>query len=255
MAPCEDGWPGEVCGRRGAPVAAIDDVPPKGLVRRAVFVYPVSGKDLMNMAGTVPETNPLRSDAPEIWDAVVRAAGPASLLVLIETRMGPVLRARLAAEDVLQEVLLCAWRDRERIEWRGHRAFRNWLVSAIENRLRDAADRERAGKRGGGAPNAPLRGPGSSVPSALVLSTTPSRVAQYREQATAMRAALAQLPDDVRDVVRLRLFEQWDTGRIAAELGIGPAAVLHRFRRGAELYRSRLTAMLSLRSWGDSSGR
>jgi RNA polymerase sigma-70 factor, ECF subfamily len=215
----------------------------------------LSQAGLLNMTGVETVTNPLLSDAPETWDAVVRAAGPASLLVLIETRMGPVLRAKLSAEDVLQDALLSAWRDRAKIEWRGHRAFRNWLVSVIENRIRDASDRESALKRGGGTASVSLRSGGSQIPSALAISTTPSRVAQYREQATAMRAALAQLPDEVRDVVRLRLFEQWDTTRIAAELGIGAAAVLHRFRRGAELYRARLTAMLSLRSWRELSGR
>ncbi len=199
--------------------------------------------------------NPLLSDAPEVWDAAVRAAGPASLLVLIESRMGVVLRARLSAEDVLQEALLAAWQERTRFVWKGQRSFRNWLITVIEHRLLDAVDRETALKRGGGAAPVPLACGSRGVPSALALTTTPSRVAQYREQAAAMRSALAQLPDEVRDVVRLRLFEQWEISRIASELGIGEAAVLHRFRRGAALYRDRLTARLSLRTRREAGSR
>ena len=200
------------------------------------------------MPDSPTEDNPLLSDAPHVWDDIVRTAGPASLLLLIESRIGPALRARITAEDLLQEALLAAWRDRARIEWRGPRAFRAWLVAVIENRIREAADRGAAAKRGGGVAPHPLPGPGGAVPAALAITTTPSRIAQYSEQATAMRAALVQLPDELRDVVRLRLFEQRTASQIAAELGIGVGAVLHRFRRGAEMYRMLLTGMLSLRS-------
>ena len=63
-----------------------------------------------------------------------------------------------------------------------------------------------------------------------------------------MRGALANLPDDVRDVVRLRLFEQLPVDEIAQRLNLGPAAVRHRFRKGAELYQQRLVAELGTRS-------
>jgi DNA-directed RNA polymerase specialized sigma24 family protein len=63
-----------------------------------------------------------------------------------------------------------------------------------------------------------------------------------------MRAALAGLPDDVREVVHLRLFEQLAVEAIAQRLGLGVSAVRHRFRKGAELYQQRLTAELGTRS-------
>ena len=63
-----------------------------------------------------------------------------------------------------------------------------------------------------------------------------------------MRDALAALPVDVCEVVRLRLFEQLQIDEIAERLQIGPSAVRHRFRRGAELYKAALTAALAGRS-------
>src|SRR5262245_58117053 len=100
--------------------------------------------------------NPLLSESPEVFDDLIRSAGPASLLVVIESRMGRFLRERTSAEDILQDALLCAWRDRRECEWRGAKSFRSWLLSIIDNRLRDAMDYERAGKRGGGTPVVPL---------------------------------------------------------------------------------------------------
>jgi RNA polymerase sigma factor (sigma-70 family) len=194
--------------------------------------------------------NPLASDDPRVWDELLEAIGPASLLVVIESRLGNTLRRRHTAEDVYQEAVLRAWRDREKVEWRGVRAFRSWMLTVIDNRIRDLAEREGAQKRGGADGElraADLRGVAGAAPAPLggMVTTSPSRVAIYREQAEAMRDAVGSLPHDVREVVRLRLFEQLRVEDIAGRLGIGPSAVRHRFRRGAELYHERLIASLA----------
>ena len=217
-----------------------------------------------------PDNNPLLSGSPRAWDDLIESIQPASLLVLIESRMSERLRARYTAEDVLQESLLMAWRDRHRCVWKGTRAFRAWLVAIIENRIRDLADFESAQKRGGvGGVTGAGTGDSVELPSNLAAapatagathdgarpaareparSTTPSRSASHREQAAAMRRALADLPDDVRDVVRLRLFEKHSIEEIAGELKIGESAVRHRFRRGAALYQLRLMSVMGSQS-------
>ena len=86
--------------------------------------------------------NPLLPDDSRGWEQLIESLGPASLLVAIEARMSSELRARLSAEDLLQDTLLHLWRDRERIEWRGARAFRTLVLSMADNRIRDAADHE-----------------------------------------------------------------------------------------------------------------
>src|SRR5262249_10514660 len=155
------------------------------------------------------------------------------------------LRARLGAEDILQDVLLHAWRDRSKLRWEGMRAFRSWLLTSADRRIVAAANYFEAQKRGGGRFDAadaaerwePLRsrapGEKASMPSMSAIpggTTTPGRMAAYREQATAMQGTLESLPEEVREVVRLRLFAQQPVDAIAQALGIGESAVRHRMR-------------------------
>lgn len=202
------------------------------------------------------DENPLLSDSPMVWDRLVQAVGPASLLVVIDARLGSTLKRVLTTEDILQEALLHAWRDRARCEWRGVKSFRSWLLTIIDHRIRDAAERERAAKRGGGESAVPFSSLqrsgalGSTEPHfpGPIASTTPSRIAVHKEQAEAMQVALRTLPDELRDVVRLRLFEQITVEEIAERLGIGVSAARHRFRKGAAIYRRKLMSELASRS-------
>lgn len=197
--------------------------------------------------------NPLASDDARSWEQVVEAVGPASLLVVIDRRMGTALRQKLSAEDIWQEVLLQAWRDRANCQWAGLASFRRWLLGIIDHRIRDAIDFFNAKKRGRDEVIRSLQsksGLGTRNSMEPRRSTTPSRLAVYREQAEQMSAALSELPGEMRDVVRLRLFEGLQMNEVADQLGIGLSAAKHRFRKGAALYRARLFARL-----GSSVGR
>lgn len=186
------------------------------------------------------------------WDRIIESLDPPILLLLIESRMSAALLRQVTPEDIWQEALMHAWRDRAGLEWRGLRAFRSWLLTIIDNRIRDAADRATAHKRGAGrqpvlftdlGASDARTADGASSPD-VPASTTPSRIAMQREQAAAIRMALEALSDDVRDVVRLRLIEQLSIEEIAQRLTIGESAVRHRFRRGAELYAVQLRRAL-----------
>lgn len=188
--------------------------------------------------------NPLASDDPLVWERLIESVGPPAMLVRIRSRMGPALLARLTAEDLWQETLLYAWRDRERHEWMGPAAFKGWLLAIAENRIRDALDREGAQKRGA------LQGPledSTPLEDWARTSSTPSRHAAHREEGALLWEALQGLPDDLREVVRLRVFEGVGPPEIAARLDLGLAAVKHRLRRGSELYRTRLASLASSR--------
>lgn len=184
---------------------------------------------------------------PHEWDRVIDAIDPPALLLVIEGRMSAAMRSRFTPEDIWQEALLHAWRDRGRYEWRGVKAFRNLLLTIIDHRIHEAADYLAAQKRGGKPERVfsalSAAGDGSFGPD-VPRSTTPSRIAVQREQAEAIRSALNDLPDDLREVVRLRLIEQLPIEEIAARLQLGPSAVRHRFRKGAEIYAARLRQRL-----------
>lgn len=190
----------------------------------------------MDFSETAP--NPLESDDPGVWGALIDASGPESLLVFIERRLSSKLRARYQPEDLLQESLLQVWRDRFRFQWRGIRRFRAYVQAVIENRIRDIAERDSALKRGVHR-TISIHGSENGVRFSDPISTTTSgRVMSRRETARRMSRALESLDPAVREVVYLRLFEERSMPEIAEQIGIGLSAAKHRFRRGAEEYRS-----------------
>lgn len=188
-----------------------------------------------------PEPNPLLEEGFDAWERLVATLGPPGMLLGIERRMGTALRQAMTPEDLWQETLLHLWRDRRGIEWRGWPALRRLVLQIAENRIRNAADLGNAQKRGGGA-----------VPRSLdedlpppVASTTPSRIASHAEAARAMGRALDELPDELREVVRLRLLEEVPVLEVAERLGLGESAVKHRLRRGAQLFHARVRELLT----------
>lgn len=196
------------------------------------------------------DSDPLSDDTPEAWDLLVQAIGPASVLFYLERRMSSPLRALVEPADLWQETLLHVWRDRAQMEWRGISAFRRWVLSVAENRIRNAVDRFNTLKRDGGTPVPTLPGHGGKEGDdghhpPQVSSTTPSRVASYHEEAVLMRDALEGVSEELRDVVRLRLFEERTVDETAQELGLGISAVKHRFRKGAALYKAQLERLLA----------
>lgn len=192
------------------------------------------------------DSNPLRHATSAAWDRLVGEVNPPSMLVAIRAMMSGPLRQRFDADDVWQETLLHAWRDRENLEWRGPGAFRRWLLEIARHRVCDLSDAAATLKRGAGRE---LRFADRSVASdsngaehyaGPMALTTPGRAAADRERADLLEQALGALPNEWRDVVRLRLFEDRTLEEIAARLGIGVEGVRYRFRRGAEAYRREL---------------
>ena len=117
-----------------------------------------------------PLDMPLERMGAQEWARLIAAIGPASMLVIVKSRMSAAMLARVSEEDVWQETLLHAWRDRHRCEWRGIASFRRWVLSIIENRIRDLAESAARKKRGGGLQELSLDSmqPGDSSSGVLV---------------------------------------------------------------------------------------
>lgn len=189
-------------------------------------------------------------DAPHAdaaqFDALVEAVGPESCLVVIARMMSAELLAWSSAEDLWQDALALAWRDRAQHRFEGVGAYRRWLLAIARNRARDLARQVGSEKRGAGR-RAELFG---EMRDARALSSflppdsrTPSRIAGCAERAQRMREALASLPEELEPVVRLHLFEERTMESIADELGLHLAAAWRRFRKGAALYGAALEAL------------
>jgi RNA polymerase sigma factor (sigma-70 family) len=171
---------------------------------------------------------------------LIRSLKPESMIVVIESTMGPKLRQHCSPEDIWQEALVRAWRARAQHEWRGPVAFRAWLFEIARNCVRELGRSLATAKRGAG--KAPLRfselgsSPSASTPGGLPIdSQTPSRIVARGEKEEALRKALAELPPDLERIVRMHLLESLTMDVIATRLGIGVSAAWHRFRKGSEV--------------------
>ena len=190
---------------------------------------------------------------PTEWGRLVESLDVASIFVVVTSWLGPKLRSEVSVEDLWQETLWCSWRDRDQHDWRGLAAWRAWLLSIARNRVRDAGRLVGRTKRGGDHHTAPFStlAERESVSSMLPPgSTTPSRVAGFRERARAMERALESLDDSLRTVVQLRLFEEVPMRAVAERLNLPLSTAKERLLRGVTSYRHRLRQLLG----GDEAG-
>jgi len=194
-------------------------------------------------------TDPPPHTDPRRWDDLIESVKPAAILVVIASTMSRSLRDHCSPEDIWQETLTHAWRDREQHVWKGHAAFRAWLFEIARNRILEAARSLSADKRGGGRAAARFSElgatPSMSISALLPAdSVTPSRIVAHGERAAAMSRALAGLPAELEPIVRMHLVEELPMETVAERMGIGVSAAWHRYRKGSEAY-ARLLSSLS----------
>lgn len=205
---------------------------------------------------TSPECAPDRAPHrdPTEWGKLVESLDVASIFVVISSWQSAKLRGEVSPEDIWQEALWCSWRDRDQHEWSNLAAWRSWLLSIARNRVRDAGRSLDRQKRGGDINTAPFSMLTTGSVSSLLPpgSTTPSRVAGFRERAHAMETALTSLDEDLQTIVRLRLFEEIPIRDVAQQLQIPLSTAKERLLRGVTRYRQRLRLLLG--SDGSESG-
>lgn len=148
-----------------------------------------------------------------------------ALLLAVRCRLSPALRARLSSEDVLQSVVADVLSDIARFEPRGPGALARWLHTAVLNKLRNKADWYGADKRAGDVPLS------DSLVGALAGSRAGAPEYVDRERWEGLEQALAELPDEVREVVLLRTIEGLGNAEAADVLGKSPAATSKLYNR------------------------
>lgn len=124
------------------------------------------------------------------------------IVLWVTARMSPALKAKVDPEDVAQDVLLAVHRGLDGFEVRGHAAFLGWLFRVAENRIRDQIDHWSAQKR---KPPEPM----------TFTQTSPVTAADRKERVGVVRRALDELPEDYREVIRLRRFQELESSEVA----------------------------------------
>lgn len=165
---------------------------------------------------------------------------------LVAMRMDPRLSARLDPSDLVQEVLIEADRRLDDYLREPPLPFYPWLRQLARDRLADAYRRHvRAARRNVTREEAnPLGLPGSSaaalVERLLASGVGPSEAARRQETKERVRAALARLSEQDREVLALRHLEQLSAREVAAILGLSEAAVKSRALRAMQRLRELL---------------
>jgi RNA polymerase sigma-70 factor (ECF subfamily) len=166
------------------------------------------------------------------------------LLVLANARLDGRLRRKLDASDVVQQTLLEAHRDLAQFRGRDPAQRAAWLRQILARNLTNVArdysrdrrdlDRERSLEAALAESSARLEGLLAADQS------SPSQRAERDEQLLRLARALADVPDDQREVLVMRHLRGLSLADIAAHFGRSPAAVAGLLHRGLKNLRKRL---------------
>ena len=125
---------------------------------------------------------------------------------VIRLRMGNELRSRLESMDMVQDVLMCAFRDLEEFTYTSEGDFMRWLGQIAENRIRDNLDKLHADKRDI-RKEIPLQDGSmtSNDDRARVFeparNTTPSVILSKKEELDKLEKAIDKLKPEYREVI------------------------------------------------------
>jgi RNA polymerase sigma-70 factor (ECF subfamily) len=133
--------------------------------------------------------------------------------------------SRAAAEDVTQEAFLSIWRSRLRYEpARG--SVRTWVLGIVHNRAIDALRRNVVQER--------RRADFEGVEEQREAPERTEVEAARRQEATSVRSAIGELPDEQSRVIELAYFGGFSHTEIAEMLGTPVGTVKGRMRLGLE---------------------
>lgn len=135
-------------------------------------------------------------------------------------------RDRHGAEDLAQETLVAAWRSLARFD--GRCQLSSWLYGILKHRYL------KVGTRRVGPSIDDL--PADTLPQQ---TSTPARDAEQAEDAAQVRAAVASLPEEHRQVIELRFFAGASLDEIATALDCPLGTVKSRLHHGLEKLRKR----------------
>ncbi len=137
------------------------------------------------------------------------------------------LNNRAAAEDVVHDVFVSFARLGPGFRLRGR--LSGYLATSVVNRVRDHRRRSRRQVQASGRESRPAHE-----------SVEPDHVASFTEQAARLNEAVAQLPDEQREVVLLRLKADMRFRDIAKLQHVSVNTVQGRYRYGLNRLRSML---------------
>jgi RNA polymerase sigma-70 factor, ECF subfamily len=167
---------------------------------------------------------------------------------MVDLRMDRMVRRRVDASDIVQDVLIEANRRLAEYLKNPVMPFHLWLRQIAQDRLIDAHRRHRGAARRSIDREQPLAVPvdQSTYDLAAALADpqlTPAAAATWHELQRRFQAAVEQLDEQDREVILMRHFEYLSNSDVAAALGLSEAAAGMRYLRAMRRLREKLEPM------------
>lgn len=178
------------------------------------------------------------------WDTSNRSAQidacQAFLTDFVSSRLPAGIRRHLGASDIVQSVLFVITDREQTFRGESELEFRAWIQQIARRKIIDGIRRYRA-KTATVKPS-----PHSCVrhESSLEARETPSRQASLDEQVQLLVTAIAELPADMREIVRLRYLHDATFEEIAESTRTPTTTVRRRWLEGVSYLEARLGPML-----------
>lgn len=156
---------------------------------------------------------------------------------MIDLRMDQVLKRRVDASDIVQDVMIEANRRLETYLQDPVMPFHLWLRQMAKDRLIDAHRRHRGAARRSMDREQPLANAASDESSVDLVAQlrddqlTPAAAATWHELQRRFQEACDQLDTQDQEVVLMRHFEHLSNGETAAALDLSPQAASMRYLR------------------------
>ncbi len=172
------------------------------------------------MPGLAPWLEAARRGSPDALGQALETCRTYLLLIANED-LDPGLRGKVAASDVVQDTFLKAVRDFGQFRGTTTEELRGWLRAILQHNLANTARNFRDADKRQVAREVPLSdglllGPPDRP---ATREESPSAQVVAREQRTALRKALAGLPERARQVVQWHSYERLTFEEIGARLG------------------------------------
>jgi RNA polymerase sigma-70 factor, ECF subfamily len=191
------------------------------------------------------------SDAPEHLAERIRNGDAGAFESLFREQYAPLLRfaagqvgSRPEAEDIVQEVLLRVWRDRERIAT--DRPVKSYLFAAVRNEVIDRARRDTRQRKWHGPLPGTVGREGMVEAADAADPSSGTDPAELSELEAAVRSAVASLPERCRTAFLLCREKGLTYAEAAEVMGISPGTVRIQMSRALAALRSSLRPVLTM---------
>ena len=152
--------------------------------------------------------------ADRLWERYYERIVPA-----VRVRLGKKLRSKVETMDVVQGVFLEAVRTAEEREFKSEGHFRAWLNRLVENRIRkDARDWGRQ-KRDASRERSFFNTSGEERTDIEQDRRRPISIVEEFDDLERMEDALEKLPEDRREIIVMRFFDQLTYAEIGEKIG------------------------------------